>query len=505
MKFISAIVASIAVGCLSTAALSQSTAVQWTTESGGNGHWYLLQTAATGYLAETAAASSGGHLATISTVAENQFIQSALVASNFQFGIIGFVQASDQPNPDVGWHWVTGEGITFTNWTDFDGAYSFVAPDDNPCNCCGVVENNQCNQSIMYVDGRWDDIERGQSCAGFASSQAAVIEWSADCNSDGIVDYGQILSGQLIDANSNKVPDSCETPRGYAKFSRPTDTIRVLGNTVFLGVDFTYEMRIRVSPSQLGVLNVITEQRDSYEHKMIAMSPSNFFGYMVRGLGCGSENAVGLAAPFAGEWRHLAWVRTGTVARLYIDGVVASTFESQANCTSNYPNSIMCIGKMFYGTGATSSSFSGDIDWIRVSSGSVYTQSFSAPDESQIFANNATQLLLKFNDSIGASSVIDDSPNHFTCNLGTDGTFPTLTQFENDTDSDGIPDSTDACPTVAGSPTCNGCPLNVCGECGIALDTDSDGTANCIDDDDDNDGVADSAVYRIPLLTHVCV
>jgi hypothetical protein len=39
---------------------------------------------------------------------------------------------------------------------------------------------------------------------------AAVIEWSADCNSDGIVDYGQIRDGTLPDLNANGVPDCCE-------------------------------------------------------------------------------------------------------------------------------------------------------------------------------------------------------------------------------------------------------------------------------------------------------
>ena len=34
----------------------------------------------------------------------------------------------------------------------------------------------------------------------------------ADCNSDGIVDYGQILTGQLDDLNSNGIPDICEGP-----------------------------------------------------------------------------------------------------------------------------------------------------------------------------------------------------------------------------------------------------------------------------------------------------
>jgi hypothetical protein len=38
-----------------------------------------------------------------------------------------------------------------------------------------------------------------------------VIEWEADCNGDGIVDYGQIHRGELDDDNANGIPDVCET------------------------------------------------------------------------------------------------------------------------------------------------------------------------------------------------------------------------------------------------------------------------------------------------------
>ncbi|MCE2880875.1 MAG: dockerin type I domain-containing protein [Planctomycetaceae bacterium] len=40
--------------------------------------------------------------------------------------------------------------------------------------------------------------------------RASVIEWSADCNSDGIVDFGQIRNGDLEDSNANNIPDCCE-------------------------------------------------------------------------------------------------------------------------------------------------------------------------------------------------------------------------------------------------------------------------------------------------------
>jgi hypothetical protein len=37
-----------------------------------------------------------------------------------------------------------------------------------------------------------------------------MIEWSADCNGDGIVDYGQILDGTYADDYGNGVPDCCD-------------------------------------------------------------------------------------------------------------------------------------------------------------------------------------------------------------------------------------------------------------------------------------------------------
>jgi hypothetical protein len=63
----------------------------------------------------------------------------------------------------------------------------------------------------MDRTGRWDDLETGSpSCGGPTFNTVAIIEWSADCNSDGIVDFGQILAGELDDANGNNIPDCCE-------------------------------------------------------------------------------------------------------------------------------------------------------------------------------------------------------------------------------------------------------------------------------------------------------
>jgi hypothetical protein len=80
---------------------------------------------------------------------------------------------------------------------------------------------------MNMMTGEWRDrvqcITPGSSYPGMM-----VIEFDADCNQDSIVDYGQILSGQLADTNNNGVPDICEAP------PCPGD---ITGNRVVDGID----------------------------------------------------------------------------------------------------------------------------------------------------------------------------------------------------------------------------------------------------------------------------
>jgi hypothetical protein len=83
----------------------------------------------------------------------------------------------------------------------------------------------------------WDDIPL------IWETHGVLVEWSADCNSDGIVDYGQILLGTLPDANTNGIPDTCESsvtvPTDYPTIQAAIDatpagtarTINVLAGT----------------------------------------------------------------------------------------------------------------------------------------------------------------------------------------------------------------------------------------------------------------------------------
>jgi hypothetical protein len=194
------------------AGASAQDAVQWRVEDGGNGHWYLALNAVTGDSGLALAASLGGHLATILSEGENTFVKQVFLATDKQWGWLGLRQLNGQSSPSAGWYWLTEESLNYSNWTSHDGAFPTGAPDDSPCALPPWgVENDQANQGAMDRTGRWDDLETGApSCGGPIFNTVALIEWSADCNSDGIVDYGQIRAGELEDANSNNIPDCCE-------------------------------------------------------------------------------------------------------------------------------------------------------------------------------------------------------------------------------------------------------------------------------------------------------
>jgi hypothetical protein len=123
------------------------------------------------------------------------------------------LEAADYSEPSGGWRWVTGEPMAYTAW------YS-----GEPNNNGGGAAEHFLAFREFNCDGTWNDITND-----YPSSDAYVVEWSADCNNDGIVDYGQILTGQLADQNANGVPDSCETLQVPAQFSTIQAAIDAVG------------------------------------------------------------------------------------------------------------------------------------------------------------------------------------------------------------------------------------------------------------------------------------
>jgi len=106
--------------------VAQAAPVQWSVADGGNDHWYdVIDATLTWEEAADAAAAllhegMTGHLATVTSQAENDFL-----AANFPSIAgdpvdpgpwIGGFQPAGSPEPNGNWHWITGEPFSYTNW-----------------------------------------------------------------------------------------------------------------------------------------------------------------------------------------------------------------------------------------------------------------------------------------------------------------------------------------------------------------------------------------------------
>jgi hypothetical protein len=187
-----------------SAQAQQPVAAQWRVEDGGNGHWYRVVAIPQGIAwtdARDAATSMGGHLATIQSASEDSFVIATCRAIQWvgRWGPwLGGNQSSGAAEPGAGWLWVTGEPLNYTSWNTNE-------PNNGPCP--GPEE------SIAYLntpDARWNDLPNSGFCQSDGPVGSYAVEWDADCNSDGIVDYGQCRDGSLPDFDADNVPDCCE-------------------------------------------------------------------------------------------------------------------------------------------------------------------------------------------------------------------------------------------------------------------------------------------------------
>lgn len=186
-------------------------AVQWSVEAGGNGHWYGLATLQrpdmTWMEMRDAAKSMGGHLITLSSAAEDAFAYSAWRNLGFRFAMMaGPLGYSVMPGGQ--WESVTGEPIAYSNWRPATTIPPLLAAPDN---------GNALHRFATWLDpdwgplaGRWEDWLDSELGNPADPVSRFMVEWDADCDGDGIVDFGQIRDGTRLDVNANGIPDSCD-------------------------------------------------------------------------------------------------------------------------------------------------------------------------------------------------------------------------------------------------------------------------------------------------------
>jgi hypothetical protein len=189
-----------------TSILAQD-AVQWQESEGGNGHWYeVIQDPGTTWNQARERASAGnGHLATLTSESENLWVYSTLGLDDW--GGLWHTPSGTGPalgafwNAKSGWSWVTGEEWSYSNFDGNNGQP--VAPDSWGLSYRGV-------EGQPLPNSTWQAVPIDGGGPGAIEHASYVVEYSADCNGDGLVDYGQILDGTLTDQNENGIPDCCD-------------------------------------------------------------------------------------------------------------------------------------------------------------------------------------------------------------------------------------------------------------------------------------------------------
>jgi hypothetical protein len=192
MRQIERVVAAALAGVVVSGAAAQD-AVRWRVEDGGNGHWYKASARRmTWPAAREECLQLSADLACPKTSLECDFLRSIFPRGEFIMlvGLYQDLSAADYTEPAGGWRWVSGDLVDSELWQP--GEPNNYFGDER----YGELEGPS-NQPYL------NDVIPGANLRFF-------IEWSADCNGDGIVDYGQILDGTYPDEDGNGVPDCCD-------------------------------------------------------------------------------------------------------------------------------------------------------------------------------------------------------------------------------------------------------------------------------------------------------
>ena len=345
-----------------------------------------------------------------------------------------------------------------TGDNDNDGTPDCSDTDDDNDGIADTVDNCPLVANSNQADCNGDGI--GNACEAF----------SGDCNGNGVADSCDVSSGTSADCNSNGKPDECEDGSvwrstgdmgGFWTSPSPKTSTGTLFNmpTTVTDVTITIKAVADLDATNESAVFYCGDQKLPIATLFAAGSPA-----------CGELNSASITMTPA-QWNGLIATYGPNITV-----VLEPSFAVGQNCDGSSTNSIVGFSEVIVTYAQTSNDCNGNgiSDLCETATGQVADcDQNSVPDSCQPDA-----------DSDGLINACDGCPNDPAktepgiCGCGVADT---------DTDSDGTADCNDGCPTDPAKTE-----PGICG-CGVAeTDTDGDGTADCNDDDDDNDGVADS-------------
>jgi len=138
--------------------------VQWS----GNGHWYQLFEVNLNWTdAKAAAEGLGGYLVTVTSAEEADFLRPGLIKTALEHGRgytwIGLYQDPVTGPPKANWRWVTGEPLTYTNWSAREP--NEFSPGEDYGEMMGEAES-------------WNDVTSEGGVMGGGHLHNAIVEWN---------------------------------------------------------------------------------------------------------------------------------------------------------------------------------------------------------------------------------------------------------------------------------------------------------------------------------------
>ena len=182
---------------------------------GPDGNWYALTTSKHDWQgAQAEAASVGGDLCSIHSVAENVWLVEQILSQMTPEQVaphatphawIGFNDLQQEGS----FTWADGADVTFTYWSPGE-------PND-------AGSGEDCAILNWSATGAWNDATCSDPFLGIIELQSLDCDQNGvpdsyeglpagqDCNGNGVCDASEIASGSVPDVNGNGLPDDCES------------------------------------------------------------------------------------------------------------------------------------------------------------------------------------------------------------------------------------------------------------------------------------------------------
>ncbi len=163
--------------CLMLAAALSSPAAASPVQDTQNGHYYeaIARSQGIAWAAANQEANARmfngmhGHLATITTPDENDFLTKALPDAVVGGYWLGGFQSHGLLDPAAGWQWITGEPWSYTNWNNLTGS------EPNDYEGPGTSDQDENRLHFWYdAEGAWNDSGPAGKLAGY------VVEYEPD-------------------------------------------------------------------------------------------------------------------------------------------------------------------------------------------------------------------------------------------------------------------------------------------------------------------------------------